>query len=89
MTTAVNLFNGLGTNATVSGDTLRAALSDNGIRAIGNNEKLLNNIESISKSGSNVTITNRGELKLKYSQGGLIESKTVSFSVGTLNGLRP
>jgi hypothetical protein len=82
VTTAVNLFNGLGTNATVSGSTLRTALSNNGVSVTGNNGKLLNNIESISKSGNNVTITNRRKLTAGY----VSEQKQVSFSVGTLNG---
>ncbi len=82
ITASINTFNGLGNNATVSGDTLRAALKDNNIQAKGDNEKLLNNIDSISKSGDSVTINNHAKL----TAGLVTEQKTVSFKVGTLDG---
>jgi RHS repeat-associated protein len=78
VTTALSIFDGMGTNASVTGDTLRSALTANNITPEGDNAKLINNIDSITKTGNDVTINNHSNL----TAGHVSEQKTVSFSVG-------
>ena len=79
----MQLFNRLGENATLSGDVLRQALSDSGINLSGPGGTLIASIQTITKVGSLVTVTNRQELRPVLHQTTVRLKQIVTFQVGT------
>jgi hypothetical protein len=57
VTTVANIFNNLGQNVSVKGDTLRQAITKAELKLDEFSSTLLANADSISKSGNHVTIT--------------------------------
>jgi RHS repeat-associated protein len=85
VSTGMQIFNGLGSNASVTGDTLRQAIKESKVDLGGAAADLIQHADSISKSGSNVTITNSSAFSSKQGDVTINFAKTVSFSVGADN----
>jgi len=82
VSTGMQIFNGLGNNASVTGDTLRQGIRESKVDLGGAAADLIQHADSISKSGSNVTITNTAAFSSKQGDVTINFAKTVSFSVG-------
>ena len=83
----MQIFSGLGDNATVSGNTLREALSAAAIPIAGPLGPVLNAIQSVTKTGSVVTLTNAQEVQIVLDGNQMQLKNQVSFGVAEQNGL--
>lgn len=84
---AMQVFSGLGDNATVSGSTLREALSASAVPVEGPLAVVLSAIQQVTKAGDLVTVTNTQEVETVLS-GTQVRLKTeVSFAVAEEDGL--
>jgi hypothetical protein len=86
VTMGMQMFNNLGDNITVSGDTLRQALTESGIAVDGALSGLVAAAQNITKSGSHVTVTNTEETKTQISGTTIRFKPLVAFDVGTAGG---
>ena len=82
VSTGMQIFNGLGNNVSVTGDALRQGVKDSKVDLGGAAADLIQHADNISKSGSNVTITNSSAFSSKQGDVTISFAKTVSFSVG-------
>jgi RHS repeat-associated protein len=82
VSTGMQIFNGLGNNASVTGDTLRQGIKESKVDLGGAAADLIQHADSVSKSGSNVAITNTAAFSSKQGDVTINFAKTVSFSVG-------
>ena len=74
----VKAFDTMGKDFTVSGDTLRAGVKDSGVALPKDAGKVLANVDSISRTGDKVVITNKDSMTVK----GVAQlSKTISFTI--------
>ncbi len=87
VTMGMSIFNSLGNNVRVSGDIMRQALNDTGIKLEGAGADLISHAQSISKAASTVTILSSAEYSTKQGANTLYIDKKVSFNVGTSGGL--
>jgi RHS repeat-associated protein len=78
----INLLNGFGSNWTLSGDNLRtgiaAAKNASGVNIPGTANEVFANIDSISRTGDQVAITNKQPLKTTFAN----LDKSVTFTIG-------
>ena len=82
----LQIFNDLGDNITVSGDTLRQALTESGVATDGPIPALVAAAASIAKISSQVTVTSTKEIQTQIN-GNLIKfSPVVTFNAGTNAG---
>lgn len=87
VSTAIQIFNNLGDNVSVSGEVLRQALSESNVPIGGPLSPLIGASQSVAKSGSQVTVTNSHEVKANISGTDIKFSPVVSFTVGMPGGL--
>jgi hypothetical protein len=83
---ALQIFDNLGVNITVSGDTLRQALTDSGVATDGPMAALLAAAASIAKTGSQVTVTSTKETQTQISGNAVKFSPVVAFNAGVDGG---
>jgi len=74
----VKALDAMGKNFTVSGDTLRQGVKDSGVALPKDADKVLANVNSITRTGDKVVITNENSMSIKV--GGQL-SKTISFTI--------
>ena len=84
---AMQIFNNLGDKVSVTGAVLREALAKTGVTLGGAAADLISHADSISKSGSTVTVSNKSDYTTTQNDNTLHIDKKVSFNVGTENGL--
>ena len=82
----MQIFNNLGDNISVSGDTLRQALTDSGVATDGPMSALVAGAQSITKTGSQVTVTSAKELQTQISGTNIKFSPVVTFNAGMDGG---
>jgi RHS repeat-associated protein len=87
VTTAFAIFNNLGSNVSVTGAVLREALSKTGVTLEGAGADLISHADSVSKSGSSVTVTSTSDYSTKQNGNTLYVDKKLSFNVGAQGGL--
>jgi hypothetical protein len=85
-TTAINIFNGLGHNVSVSGDALRQGIKDSKVTLDDTSNALLANATSLSKNGNQVTINSKSETVTNISGNDVKVGPTVKFTVGSEKG---
>src|SRR5271157_2399529 len=78
---AMQVFSGLGDNASVSGSTLRDALTASAVPVEGPLASVLNAIQQVSKAGDLVTVTNTQEVDTVLSGTPVRLKNAVSFTV--------
>jgi RHS repeat-associated protein len=85
---AIGVFNQLPSNTTVSGNTIRDAVADSGLKLGDVGNGLLKNAVSITKSDSSVQISmsKSSDVDLPKTAVSLKVAKDVSFKVGTVDG---
>jgi hypothetical protein len=74
----VKALDTMGKDFTVSGDTLRQGVKDSGLALPKDAGKVLANVESITRTGNNVVITNKDSMTIK---GAGQLAKTISFTI--------
>ena len=82
----MQIFNNLGDNITVTGDTLRQALTESGVATDGPLSALVAAATSISKMGSQVTVTSTQEIQTQISGTSVKFKPVVTFNVGMDGG---
>jgi hypothetical protein len=85
-TTAINIFNGLGNNISVTGETLREGIKDSKVSLDGTSTALLANATSVEKNGNQVTINSKNETTTNISGVDVRVAQVVSFMVGSEKG---
>ncbi len=83
---SMQIFNSLGGNIAIPGDTLRQALTDSSLDMNGPLSVLVAVAEDIAKNGSQVTVSNTGEIKTEISGTPIKFNRLVTFDVGTDGG---
>jgi len=78
---AMQVFSGLGDNATVSGADLRAALSTSGVPLAGPLATVADAVQCVTKVGGLVTLTNSQEVQVEINGTKVRLKKEVSFEV--------
>ena len=74
----VKALDTMGKDFTVSGDTLKQGVKDSGVKLPGGADKVLANVDSITRTGNNVVITNKDSITIMVlGQVG----KTISFTI--------
>ena len=68
----------MGTNFTATGDVVRAGVKQSGVELPKDADKVLANVNSITRTGDKVVITNEKSMTIKV--GGEL-SKTISFTI--------
>jgi len=86
VTIGMQIFNNLGADVTVSGDILRQALTASNIAVDGPLAALLAAAQSITKTGSQVTVSNAQEIQTEISGTPIKFKQLVTFDVGTDGG---
>jgi hypothetical protein len=86
ISTSLAIFQGLGENAVLSGDVLRQALSQASLSLDGPLTAVLAAVETITKSGSLITLVNNQELHPVLQGNTLRLKETVTFEVGSDGG---
>jgi hypothetical protein len=86
VTTVANIFNNLGQNVSVKGDTLRQAITKAELKLDEFSSTLLANADSISKSGNHVTITSTKDTPGKIQGYEINIRKIASFDVSISKG---
>jgi hypothetical protein len=81
----MQIFSSLGDQATVSGDDLRAALTAAGIPLAGPLAVVMAAIQSVTKVGGLVSVTNREDVQAEIDGTQVRLKKTVSFAVAQGN----
>ena len=80
-----------GTNWTVDAKTLQAGVAKSGVTLTGDANKALNNVDSVSRSGAHVAVTNKGGITLpitsKYADQVRL-GKSIAFTIKDQNHLR-
>jgi hypothetical protein len=74
----VKALDAMGKDFTVSGDTLRTGVKDSGVELPKEADKVLANVDSITRTGDKVVITNGKPMTIKV--GGQL-AKTISFTI--------
>jgi hypothetical protein len=74
----VKALDTMGKDSTVSGDTLKQGVKDSGVTLPKDADKVLANVDSITRTGNNVVITNKDSMAIKLL--GQI-GKTISFTI--------
>jgi RHS repeat-associated protein len=88
VTTAIQIFNSLGNNVSVTGDALRQAIAQTNLNLDNTTKALLASAKNLAKAGNVITIENNGKGSVHIdAQTTLKFAATVSFSVGLSNGL--
>ncbi len=82
----LQIFNDLGDNITVSGDTLRQALTESGVATDGPMSALVAAAASIAKTASQVTVSSTKEVQTQISGTTIKFSPEVTFSAGVSGG---
>jgi hypothetical protein len=82
----MQIFNNLGDNVTVSGDILRQGLTESGVPTDGPMSALVAAAASITKTGSQVTVTSTKEIQTQISGTSIKFSPQVTFNVGLDGG---
>ena len=82
----LQIFNDLGDNITVSGDTLRQALTESGVATDGPMSALVAAAASIAKTASQVTVSSTKEVQTQISGTTVKFSPEVTFSAGVNGG---
>jgi len=80
---SMQIFNNLGGDIAISGDVLRQALTDSSLGMDGPLSFLIAAAEDITKNGSQVTVSNTGEIKTEISGTPIKFNRLVTFDVGT------
>lgn len=78
----MQIFNNLGDNVSVSGDTLRQALTESGLATDGPMSALVAGAQSITKTGSQVTVTGAKEIQTQIRGTNVRFSPQVTFNAG-------
>ena len=78
----MQIFNNLGDNVSVSGDTLRQALTESGLATDGPMSALVAGAQSITKTGSQVTVTSAKEIQTQIRGTNVRFSPQVTFNAG-------
>ncbi|MGA2482803.1 MAG: hypothetical protein ABSF92_06780 [Candidatus Acidiferrales bacterium] len=86
VTIGMQIFNNLGATVTVSGDVLRQALAASNIATDGPLSALLAAAQSITKAGSQVTVSNSQEIQTELSGTSIKFKQQVTFEAGTDGG---
>ena len=79
----VKALDTLGTDFTGTGATVQSGAKESGVKMPGAAEKVLGNVDSISRSGDTVTITNQKSITV---DGVAKLDKTISFKVVSVDG---
>jgi RHS repeat-associated protein len=85
-TTAINIFNGLGNNVSVTGDALRQGIKDSKVSLDDTSNALLANATSLTKNGSQVTISSARQTETNIGGVDVRVEATVKFTVGSEKG---
>lgn len=85
-TTAINIFNGLGNNVSVTGDALRQGIKDSKVALDDASSALLANATSLTKNGSQVTINSARQTETNIAGVDVRIGATVKFTVGSEKG---
>jgi len=85
-TTAINTFNGLGNNVSVTGEALRQGIRNSKVTLDDTSNALLANATSLTKNGSQVTINSQSKTEQTISGFKVRVEQTVTFVVGTQKG---
>jgi hypothetical protein len=80
---SMQMFNSLGGNIAVSGDILRQALTESSVDMNGPLSFVLTAAEDITKNGSQVTVSNTGEIKTEINGTPIRFGQLVTFNIGT------
>jgi hypothetical protein len=83
---SMQIFNNLGGNIAIPGDTLRQALTDSSLDMSGPLSVLIAAAEDITKNGNQVTVSNTGEVKTDVNGTPIKFNRLVTFDVGTDGG---
>ena len=75
----VEALDAMGTNFTATGDVVRAGVKQSGVELPKDADKVLANVNSISRTGDKVVITNEKSMTIKKGFGQL--SQTISFTI--------
>lgn len=86
ISTSLAIFQGLGERAVLSGDVLRQALSQASLSLDGPLASALAAVETITKTGSLITLVNNQEQHLVLEGNTLRLKETVTFEVGSEGG---
>jgi hypothetical protein len=86
VTLGMQIFNNLGDDIAVSGDTVRQALVEAGLTADGPMSVLVAAAANITKIGNQVTVTSTQEIQTKISGTSIKFDPLVTFNVGTDEG---
>jgi hypothetical protein len=79
----VKALDTMGKDFTATGDVVRAGVKESGVNLPKDADKVLGNVDSISRNGDKVVITNEGTVTIKA----LAHlDKTISFTVTTVDG---
>jgi hypothetical protein len=82
MLIGLQIFNSLGDNVTVSGDTLRLALTASALPITGPLGPVVNAIQSVSKAGAHITTVNNQRVEATLNGTRIRFDQEVSFDVG-------
>lgn len=85
-TTAINIFNDLGNNVSVTGDALRQGIRDSKVTLDDTSNALVANATLITKNGSQVTINSKNETTTSINGNDVRVATAVRFTVGTEKG---
>jgi hypothetical protein len=80
---SIQILNSLGGNIAIPGDVLRQALTDSSLDINGPLSVLIAGAEDIKKNGSEVTVSNTGEIKTEISGTPIKFNRLVTFDVRT------
>lgn len=86
VTAGMQIFNTLGEDISIPGDVLRQALMSSNVAVTGPLSALLAAVENITKLGTQVTATSRGETQAEIGGTPIRSKQTVTFTVGTEEG---
>jgi hypothetical protein len=86
VTVGMQIFNNLGDNIAVTGDTLRQALTDSGVGVDGPLSALVAAAANITKTGSQVAVTSTREIQTQISGTSIKFDPLVTFNVGLGEG---
>jgi len=79
----VKALDTMGKDFTATGDVVRAGVKESGVKLPKDADKVLGNVDSITRTGDKVVITNEGSITIKA----LAHlGKTISFTVTTVDG---
>jgi hypothetical protein len=87
VTVGMQIFNNLGDNVSVAGDTLRQALTESGVATDGPMAALVAAAASITKTGSQVAVNSSQEIQTQISGTSIKFDRLVAFTVGMDGGL--